>query len=186
MPGAAPGKLEIPQFYTGRPIFASQNQFIEPFDLKVTRFMVLEVVAALIVVAIGVVLAQKLTSGRLAKGRLWNALETVLLFIRDEVARPAIGTHDADRFLPYLWTIFFFVLTCNLLGMVPWLGSPTGALGVTGTLALMTFAAVVGAGSKQLGRGRASGRLKFRIWSCLSSWRSSSSPCCLPSRLWDC
>ena len=42
-------------------------------------------------------------------------------------------------------TIFFFVLTCNLLGMVPWLGSPTGAMGVTGTLALMTFAAVVGA-----------------------------------------
>ena len=75
----------------------------------------------------------------------------MLLFIRDEVARPAIGAHDADRFLPYLWTIFFFVLTCNLLGMIPWLGSPTGALGVTGTLALMTFAAVVGAGSQKLG-----------------------------------
>ena len=73
------------------------------------------------------------------------------MFIRDEVARPAIGHHDADKFLPYLWTIFFFVLTCNLLGMLPWLGSPTGAFGVTGTLALMTFAAVVGAGSKKLG-----------------------------------
>ena len=75
----------------------------------------------------------------------------MLLFIRDEVARPAIGKHDADRFLPYLWTIFFFVLTCNLLGMIPWLGSPTGALATTGALALLTFGTVVAGGSQKMG-----------------------------------
>ena len=46
--------------------------------------------------------------------------------MRDNVARPAIGGHDADRFLPLLWTMFFFILGCNLMGMVPWAGSPTG------------------------------------------------------------
>ena len=51
----------------------------------------------------------------------------MLVFIRDEVARPSIGKHDADKFLPFLWNIFFFILFCNLLGILPWAGSPTGA-----------------------------------------------------------
>jgi F-type H+-transporting ATPase subunit a len=82
---------------------------------------------------------------------LWNLLEAILLFIRDEIARPAIGKHDADKFLPFLWTLFFFVLICNLLGLVPWAGSPTGSLAVTGTLALMSFGAVVGGGTAKSG-----------------------------------
>jgi F-type H+-transporting ATPase subunit a len=82
---------------------------------------------------------------------LWNLLEAMLLFIRDEVARPAIGKHDADAFLPFLWTLFFFVLACNLFGLVPWAGSPTGSLAVTAALAMMTFCAVVGAGVAKLG-----------------------------------
>jgi F-type H+-transporting ATPase subunit a len=75
----------------------------------------------------------------------------MLLFIRDEVARPAIGKHDADRFMPFLWTVFFFVLICNLLGMVPWAGSPTGAFAATGAMALITFVTVVGSGMAKLG-----------------------------------
>ena len=73
------------------------------------------------------------------------------MFIRDDVARPAIGHHDADRFLPFLLTMFFFMLGCNLFGLVPWAGSATGALATTGTMALLTFATVVGAGMAKLG-----------------------------------
>lgn len=151
LPQMLGGHWNVPQIYHGKPIFQSSSNLIEPFDLKLTKFMVLELIAAVIVMLIAIPLANKIAGGRLAKGRLWNAIESMLLFIRDEVARPAIGHHDADKFLPYLWTIFFFVLTCNLLGMLPWLGSPTGALGVTGTLALMTLAAVIAAGSKKMG-----------------------------------
>ena len=68
------------------------------------------------------------------KGRWWNMLEAMLVFIRDEVARPAIGHHDADAFLPLLLTLFFFVLGCNLFGLIPWQGSPTAALATTGAL----------------------------------------------------
>ena len=75
----------------------------------------------------------------------------MLVFIRDEVARPAIGRHDADKFLPFLWTVFFFVLICNLLGMVPWLGAPTGALATTGVLAIITFLTVIFAGMAKMG-----------------------------------
>ena len=65
------------------------------------------------------------------------------MFIRDSIARPAIGGHGADAFLPFLWTIFFFVLFCNLLGMVPGGASATGNINVTGVLAMMTLGAVV-------------------------------------------
>jgi len=151
LPRALGGHVEVPQVYHGSPLYTPSSNLIEAFDLKITKFMVLEVVAAVLIMLVAIPLANKIAGGRLAKGRLWNALESVLLFIRDEVARPAIGHHDADKFLPYLWTIFFFVLTCNLLGMLPWLGSPTGAFGVTGTLALLTFGCVIAAGSKKMG-----------------------------------
>jgi len=148
------GKLKLPQpFYeTGNTaIYAPSSDLIEPFELKVTKFMVLELVAAVIVAILAIGLARNVRGGKLPTGRLWHALEGLLLYLRDEVARPAIGKADADRFLPFLWSIFFFVLACNLLGMVPWLGSPTGALGCTGMLALVTMAVVITAGSKELG-----------------------------------
>jgi F-type H+-transporting ATPase subunit a len=75
----------------------------------------------------------------------------MLLYFRDNVARPCIGGHDADRFVPFLWTVFFFVLGCNLFGMIPWMGSPTGALATTAALALVTFLTVIGSGMKKLG-----------------------------------
>jgi F-type H+-transporting ATPase subunit a len=86
-----------------------------------------------------------------AKGVFKNALEMILLFIRDNVAVPAIGAHDAKRFLPFLWSLFFFILACNLIGMIPFLGSPTGALGTTGALALCSFIMIHGSGVRQLG-----------------------------------
>jgi F-type H+-transporting ATPase subunit a len=118
---------------------------------QITKFMVLELVAAAIMLVVFIWFARKIASGRPPKGRFWNLVEVMLLFIRDEVARPAIGKKDADRFLPFLWTLFFFVLGCNLLGMIPWAGSPTGALACTGALAIMTFVTVVGAGMMKFG-----------------------------------
>ena len=65
-------------------------------------------------------------------------LEGMLLFLRDEVAKPAIG-HDADAYLPLLWTMFMFILACNLLGLLPSCGSPTAAFGATLALAGATL-----------------------------------------------
>jgi F-type H+-transporting ATPase subunit a len=65
--------------------------------------------------------------------------EWLLLFIRDEVAIPTLGEHEHKRFLPFLWTLFVFILTMNLLGMIPFMGSATGSLAVTGPLALVAF-----------------------------------------------
>ncbi len=152
------GKIFIPQLPDSvrpnvqiRTGFGPVDNLIEPLDLKITKFMVLEVIGALILIVLFVPLAYRLRSGTRPRGRLTNLLEAMVLFIRDQVARPTIGSHDGDRFAPFLLTLFFFVLTCNLLGMVPWAGSPTGALATTGALAVITFVTVVLAGSIKLG-----------------------------------
>ena len=98
------------------------------FGLQITKFMVLELIAALLMLLIFIPLARRMAKGGAPRGIFWNMFEAMLLFVRNEVARPAIG-HVADRFLPFLWNIFFFVLFCNLLGILPWAGSPTGAWG---------------------------------------------------------
>lgn len=51
--------------------------------------------------------------------------------------------HPADKYLPLIWSLFFFILFCNLLGAVPYLGSPTGSISVTLVLAGFVFVYVV-------------------------------------------
>ena len=120
---------------------------------QLTKYMVLELIAAALMLLIFLALAKRIRGGGPPKGRFWNFFEVMLVFIRDEVARPSIGKHDADKFLPFLWNIFFFILFCNLLGILPWAGSPTGALTVTAALAGVTFCMVVGTGVKKFGVG---------------------------------
>jgi len=111
----------------------------------------LDLVAACLLVFVFVRLAGRIRTGDRPVGRWWNLVEMILLYIRDEVVRPSIGRKDGDKFLPFMWTMFFFILACNLLGMVPWAGSPTAAFAVTGSLALIVFVTVIGAGMMRLG-----------------------------------
>jgi F-type H+-transporting ATPase subunit a len=121
---------------------------------QVTKFMVLEVAAALLMVLIFVPLGRKIAGGKPPKGRFWNALDLMVLFIRNEIVRPAIGHHDADRFLPLILTLFFFILFCNLMGLAPCLGSPTASINATAPLAFVAFVAGVGSGMKKFGAAK--------------------------------
>jgi F-type H+-transporting ATPase subunit a len=81
-----------------------------------------------------------------------NALEAICQYFREEVARPTLGEYT-DRFIKYIWTIFFFVFMVNLLGILPvhWVrifganigGAATGNIWITATLALITLGMVV-------------------------------------------
>lgn len=150
-------------------------------NFQLTRFMVMELLAAALVAVVVVPLARHAANNRVTRGRFMNLFEAIVLFVRDGIARPAIGGshgherdhaaghHDAahatahhagptaDDFLPYLLTVFFFVLFCNLLGMLPGCASATGNINVTGALALLTFLMVLFAGM------RASGPVKFWV-----------------------
>ena len=104
----------------------------------VSKFTILMLLAAGIICAIYIPLAKHIQAGGIPRGTFWNLFESILEFIRDNVAKPYIS-HHADHYVPFLWTIFLFVLTCNLLGMFPFLGSPTGHFGVTMVLAGIVF-----------------------------------------------
>jgi F-type H+-transporting ATPase subunit a len=105
----------------------------------VSKFMVLELIAFGIILAIFIPACRRIAQGGVPKGRLAHGVEALLLFIRDEVAIPTLGDHHYKKFLPFLWTLFIFILTLNLLGMIPFMGSPTASIAVTGVLALVAF-----------------------------------------------
>jgi F-type H+-transporting ATPase subunit a len=115
------------------------NIFGHDVHFRITKFMIMEVIVALLIIAIFVPLCRRAARGGLPKGPWWNAFESLLTFIRDKVARPNLGAHDADRFVPFLWTLFLFILFCNLLGLLPFMGSPTASIWVTGAMALVAF-----------------------------------------------
>ena len=74
-------------------------------------------------------------------GRLAGFFEVILLYIRDEVVRPFLGK-EGDKFLPIIWTLFWFILFMNLLGLVPIPGNSTATGNIAVTGALATFALV--------------------------------------------
>lgn len=79
-----------------------------------------------------------------------NVVEAFILFLRDEVVMKNIG-HGGEKYAPFVITLFFFILFCNLLGLLPWGASPTGNISVTAALALLTFIVVEVTGMRSLG-----------------------------------
>jgi F-type H+-transporting ATPase subunit a len=109
------------------------------------------VLTALLLVTAGRIAKREHAAGaqRGPKGTT-NVVEAFVLYLRDEVAMPNIG-HGGERYVPYIVTVFFFILFCNLLGLLPWGASPTGNISVTAVLALFTFIVVETAGMRELG-----------------------------------
>ncbi|MFM7055971.1 MAG: F0F1 ATP synthase subunit A [Planctomycetota bacterium] len=168
------GKVLIPQPFAG--------SYNEP-GFFITKFMVLQLLVLLLCLFIFRGLAIRIRSGQPARGRFWNLWEMLALAIRDQVVRPTIGDHHhehhddhgshdphhhahpapaghpADRYLPFIWSCFFYILFCNLLGAIPSLGSATGDINVTGALALCAFVATTAYGMQSLGFGGFFGNL---------------------------
>jgi F-type H+-transporting ATPase subunit a len=146
--------LEVPSF--SGPHFELKYE-LPYFDLpvigrlQITRFMLMELIASLLIIVIIIPAVRHIARNPVSRGWFMNMFESVLLFIRDQVARPSIGGHGADRFLPYLWTVFLFVLFNNLLGMFPGGASATGNINVTFVLAVMTMVVVLSAGMRESG-----------------------------------
>lgn len=80
-------------------------------------------------------------------------LEAVILYLRNDVFLPVLGGHGGERYIPFVLSLFFFILFCNLFGLIPYGSTPTGNISVTATLAIITFIVVEIAGMRALGRG---------------------------------
>ena len=126
---------------------------VNMFGTWPTRLMITQLIAAVVLAAIVIPLARHIAKHRVTHGFLFNLFETIVLFVRDEMARPAIDGEEnshaheeghaddhghgrpsgrlSDRYLPYLLTVFFFILMNNLLGLIPGGASATGNINVT-------------------------------------------------------
>jgi F-type H+-transporting ATPase subunit a len=160
--------------------FASEGTDIPLFGIRdgvyefyFTNHMLMSLVAGVVTVLVFWLLARKMQpneAGELVpenRSSFTKLFETMAVFIRDEVARPNLG-HLTDKYMPYLWTIFFFILFANILGLVPfgpllglvtgdlhtyeyYGGTATSNLALTGILAIGSFIAVIGIGIREAG-----------------------------------
>jgi F-type H+-transporting ATPase subunit a len=212
------GKILIPQpFGELRNLHEAETTIISQqslglntadFGFCISRFMLIEIAVGLVLWMLFSWLASRMLKGGPPRGRAWNFLEVFVVFIRDQIARPALDHHEHDehgehgheahghtahghathghesaahaeaahaahgsahahpvyghgkhapeltpsqRYTPLLCSIFFFILGCNLAGMLPWVGSPTGTWSVTLVMALVTLVAGAIGGIRQFG-----------------------------------
>lgn len=123
-------KLEHSHIYLG------EDQVL---DISITKNVAMLIITAVVLLLVFGAAAKgaKRNAGKAPKG-IQSFIEPIILFVADEVVRPNAGP-KADRFLPYLLTLFFFILFGNLLGLLPGAGNLTGNIAVTMTLAAFTF-----------------------------------------------
>ncbi|HET7462194.1 MAG TPA: F0F1 ATP synthase subunit A [Longimicrobium sp.] len=110
-----------------------------PLDVTPTKhvmFMAIAGVLTILTLTMGGVLATRAERGRTA-GKRHNLIEALVLFIRGEVVMPNIG-HGGEKYVPFIATLFFFILFCNLLGLIPYGSTATASVSVTAALAIIT------------------------------------------------
>jgi F-type H+-transporting ATPase subunit a len=118
------------------------------FDISITKnvLMLLITASLMFYVFLSVAKGAKNNKGKAPKG-VQSFFEPIIIFVRDEIVKPNIGS-KYEKFLPYMLTLFFFILFGNLLGLLPGAGNLTGNIAVTMTLAVLTFLITTFSGNK--------------------------------------
>jgi F-type H+-transporting ATPase subunit a len=138
-------EIEVPFTHLSIPL---PRIHIGAFDLSVTKHVVMMWIACAILFVLARLAARR-ASDPVPTG--WrNGFEVLIKYLRDEIVRKTIG-HDADKYLSYLLTCFFFIWTCGLLGLVPSMSTPTSNIAVTATLAILAFLVIQVAGMVKFG-----------------------------------
>ena len=106
-------------------------------DRSITKHVLFMWIAALLLCGIAAVIARRSRRSIVPHG-LRNLFEVLIVFVRDEIVIPNMGS-GGTRYLPYLLTTFFFILCMNLLGLIPYGASATGNVNVTAGLAIIAF-----------------------------------------------
>jgi len=114
-----------------------------PLDFSITKNVTSLFISVILICWIFISIARRFKKhqNEAPKG-LQSWLEPLILFVRDDIAKPAIGEKRYEKYMPYLLTIFFFIFINNLLGLIPFFpggANLTGNIAVTMVLALFTF-----------------------------------------------
>lgn len=130
--------------YKGKVVEQVNGIVTRPLDVSMTKVAASMLFSVMLILAIFLFVANtyKKRVGLAPKG-LQSFMEPLILFIRDDLAKPCIGEHRYQRFMPFLLTIFFFIFINNLLGLIPFLPggvNVTGNISIALVLAVFTFA----------------------------------------------
>ncbi|MEL7222005.1 MAG: F0F1 ATP synthase subunit A [Bacteroidota bacterium] len=133
-------KLEAPSTLDGGILGGGITSF---YDFSITKNVFTMMLAALLLILVwrGVANGYKKNEGKAPSG-IQSFFEPFFTFIRDEVTKPMIGDKHYERFQPFIMTLFFFILFCNLLGLIPFFpggANVTGNLAVTLVMAVLAF-----------------------------------------------
>ena len=105
-------------------------------DFSITQHLLMMwIVSLFLIITFGLLFSKR----KLVPTGFAAILESLVLFVRDEIAIPNIGLKDGKRLTPLLATMFFFILSCNLIGLIPLFGTATGNITITASLAIITF-----------------------------------------------
>jgi len=116
-------------------------------DFSITKHVLMMWIAAALVIF---VFRYAFREQRTVPSGIANLLEAIIVFLRDEVVLPNMG-EEGRRYLPYLLTVFFFILFCNLLGLIPFAATATGNISVTAALAIMSLIMIQVGGIREYG-----------------------------------
>ncbi len=125
-----------------------ENELLQQWGVSKAVLMML-IASGVLVLLFGIAMGAARRTG--APKGITNALEALVVFIRDEIAYNSMGKKYGRMFTPFLCTLFFFILACNLMGMVPGGYTATSNLNVTAALAMLTFALILISGMMVLG-----------------------------------
>ncbi len=132
--------------------FTADDTAPMPIDFSITKNVLSLFISIALLLFIFISIANSYTrrEGHAPKG-MQSLIEPLIMFIRDDIARPSIGEKRYGRYMPYLLTIFFFIFLNNLLGLFPFFpggANLTGNIAVTMVLALFTFIITSFSGNK--------------------------------------
>ncbi len=119
-------------------------------DLSMTSNMVFLLVAAIVLFVILRISAMKAKKSLVPTG-IRNLVEVLIVFVRDDIIAPNLSEPFSSALLPYFLTVFFFIMTVNLVGLFPWAHTATGSLEVTAALSICTFIITQFVGLKAMG-----------------------------------
>jgi F-type H+-transporting ATPase subunit a len=127
----------------------SVNENVSFYDISITKNVAALLLSVVILLLVFITVANRYKKhpGSAPRG-MQSFLEPIIIFVRDEIARPTIGDKKYGRFMPYLLTVFFFIWLNNLLGLIPGSANLTGNIAVTLTLAVFTFLITTFSGTK--------------------------------------
>lgn len=121
-------------------------------DMSITSHLVYFWLSMLFAVVLTIAMSSRYKKGLgrdiEPKGAFQNLFEVFFVFIRDDVVRANIEGQKADKYVPYLFTVFMGIAFMNLFGLLPWAATATADLTVTATLAVMSFFVIQFSGTK--------------------------------------